>query len=139
MLQTFTDVAAVPGEVGIEIEVENRNIQTLRVSEEVAWFDFDTICGGPRGQADYIELSRRFHTVLVSHVPCFRRENDNQRRRFTWLVDEFYDRRVKLVVSAETDVTSLFVQALDGPERERTESRLIEMQTRQYLSQPHLP
>lgn len=138
MLQTFADVAGDPGEVAVQIEVEDRVIPTLRLSEGVAWFDFGAICDGPRGQADYIELSRRFHTVLVSQVPCFDRGNDNARRRFTWLVDEFYDRRVKLVISAEADVTSLFTQALGGPEKERTESRLIEMQTRRYLSQPHL-
>ena len=139
MLQTFTDVAGEPGEVGVGIEIENRDIHALRLSGGVAWFDFGAICDGPRGQADYIELSRRFHTVLISNVPCFGRENDNARRRFTWLVDEFYDRRVKLVLTAEASVTSLFEQALGGPEKERTESRLIEMQTRRYLSEPHLP
>ncbi len=139
MLTTFMDVSGEEGRCEQFLEVEGRNIAARRVTEGVAWFDFDEICEGPRSRNDYIELSKRFHTVLVSGVPVFGAENDNARRRFTWLVDEFYDRRVKLVVSARADVADLFAGALGGAEAERTRSRLIEMQTRRYLHEAHLP
>jgi cell division protein ZapE len=139
MLTTFLDVSGEQGECGKQIEIEGRDIASKRVSQSVAWFDFKEICDSPRGKSDYIELSKRYHTVLISDVPVFTAENDNARRRFTWLVDEFYDRRVKLVLSARSDLASLFAHAQGGPESERTRSRLIEMQARRYLGEAHLP
>lgn len=139
MLTTFMDVSGEPGLCEQSIEIEGRMISTKRVIEGVAWFDFDEICDGPRSRNDYIELSKRFHTVLISGVPVFGVENDNARRRFTWLVDEFYDRRVKLVLSAHAQLSEVFAKALGGAESDRTSSRLIEMQTRRYLGEAHLP
>ncbi len=139
MLTTFMDVSGEPGMCGQSIEVEGREIETRRVNQGVAWFDFDKICDGPRSRNDYIELSKRFHTVLISGVPVFGPENDNARRRFTWLVDEFYDRRVKLVLSAQANLPDVFAKALGGAESDRTSSRLIEMQARRYLGEAHLP
>ena len=138
MLSTFTDVSGEPGRRDEAIEIEGRSIESMRLAQGVAWFDFQVICGGPRGQADYIELAKQFHTVLISQVPCFTRENANERRRFTWLVDEFYDRRVKLVLSAAADLSALFSNAVGSAEEDRTLSRLIEMQTRRYLGLAHL-
>jgi cell division protein ZapE len=139
MLKTFCDVSGEPGECAYAIEVEGREIGTRRLSQGVIWFDFRDICDGPRGKNDYIEISKRFHTVLISNVPPFSRNNDNARRRFTWLVDEFYDRRVKLVISAQGDWDAIFSTAEGGTETDRTHSRLIEMQTRSYLGEAHLP
>ncbi|MGD2140027.1 MAG: cell division protein ZapE [Burkholderiales bacterium] len=139
MLKTFCDVAGDAGECAHSIEIEGRDIGTRRLSKGVVWFDFRDICDGPRGKNDYIEISKNFHTVLISGVPRFDRTNDNARRRLTWLVDEFYDRRVKLVIAAQADLGELFSAALGAAETDRTHSRLIEMQTRKYLGEAHLP
>ena len=121
------------------IELQNRSVLTKMVSKEVIWFHFDEICDGPRGKDDYIELAKQFHTVFISRVPKFDKDKDNARRRFTWLVDEFYDRRVNLVIDSEFALTSLFTDSLGGTEKDRTESRVIEMQTARYLGEAHLP
>lgn len=139
MLKTFVDVSGEQGQSAYSIEIEGRDIGTRRLSQGVVWFDFRDICDGPRGTTDYIEISKRFHTVLISNVPPFDKNNDNARRRFTWLVDEFYDRRVKLVLSAQGELAGIFSAALGGTETDRTYSRLIEMQTRSYLGEAHLP
>jgi cell division protein ZapE len=119
-----------------------------RQAPGVAWFDFPELCAGPRGKPDYIELSRRFHTVLISSVPRFTESDGDTLRRFVWLVDEFYDRRVKLMLGAAVPVEELVADAADSDGfqahlnaslKERLASRLTEMQTRQYLAQPHLP
>jgi cell division protein ZapE len=138
MARTFEEVAGDSGEEGDLLEIEERSIPARRVADGVAWFDFVALCDGPRAQADYIELARRFHTVLVSGVPVFGAADSDRRWRFTWLVDEFYDRRVKLVLSAQAALPELFAAAKGGAEVERTLSRLVEMQTRRYLGEPHL-
>lgn len=134
---TFLDIAGESG-IGKTLDISSRPIRSRRVAQGVAWFEFAELCDGPRGQADYIELAKRFHTVLISAVPVFGRDDTDRRRRFTWLIDEFYDRRVKLVISAEAPVTALFAGTASSFEIERTESRLIEMQTRRYLGKAHL-
>ncbi|MEX0957909.1 MAG: cell division protein ZapE [Burkholderiales bacterium] len=138
LARTFEDIAGEAGGGETPIEIEGREIVARRLAQGTAWFDFAPLCRGPRGQADYIELARRFHTVLVSGVPRFSRADADARRRLTWLVDEFYDRRVKLVLSADAAPPELFSEVNGGSETERTVSRLIEMQTRQYLSEAHL-
>ena len=130
------------------VEVEGRMIRIRREARGVAWFDFAELCEGPRGKADYIELARRYHTVLVSGVPQFRAADADRLRRFVWLIDEFYDRRVKLILSAAASPEELiadepagdkFQANLNASLKERLVSRLTEMQTRDYLSEPHLP
>jgi cell division protein ZapE len=138
MAITFEAIAAGQGERDVGLEIEGRTIRALRVSPGVAWFHFEELCGGPRGQADYIELARRYHTVLISEVRRFGPGEADRRRRFNWLIDEFYDRRVKLIISAEAHLTGLLKAAAGEVEVERTASRLVEMQTHQYLSEPHL-
>ena len=138
MTATFAEVAGVPGARSIDFEIENRVMTARRIGPGVAWFDFDELCAGPRGQADYIELARRFHTILVSGLRRFGVNDRDKRRRFTWLVDEFYDRRVKLIISAESGLQEIYSGVARDTETERTLSRLIEMQTRQYLGEPHL-
>jgi len=138
MSNTFEVIAGGPGARDVGLEIEGRAIRALRVGPGVAWFRFEELCDGPRGQADYIELARRYHTVLVSGVRRLGPAEADRRRRFTWLVDEFYDRRVKLILSAEKQLTGL-LQSVDGEmEVERTASRLVEMQSHQYLSEAHL-
>ena len=138
MTTTFEAIAGGQGERDVELEIEGRTIPALRIGPGVSWFRFEALCGGPRGQADYIELARRYHTVLISEVRRLGPGEADRRRRFTWLIDEFYDRRVKLIVSAEAHLTGLLHAAAGEVEVERAASRLVEMQTHQYLSEAHL-
>jgi len=103
----------------------------------VVWFDFAALCAGPRSQNDYIELAREFHAVLISDVPRFTTRLEDQARRFISLVDEFYDRGVKLILSAETPLDELYAGERLSFEFERTRSRLLEMQSREYLAKLH--
>jgi cell division protein ZapE len=138
MGKTFEAIAGGQGRRDDELEIEGRTILALRTGPGVAWFRFEELCGGPRGQADYIELARRFHTVVISDVRRLGAREPDRRRRFTWLVDEFYDRRVKLILSGEVRLAELLQASAGDPEVERAASRLVEMQTHQYLSEPHL-
>ena len=138
MATTFEAIAGGPGERDVGLRIEGRTIQALCVGPGVAWFRFEELCAGPRGQADYIELARRYHTVLISEVRHLGPGEADRRRRFTWLIDEFYDRRVKLIISAEAHLTRLLHAAAGEVEVQRTASRLVEMQTHQYLSEAHL-
>ena len=137
--QAFIGIARHESAESAELEIEGRIIHSRRLARGVAWFDFRELCDGPRGKADYIELARRYHTVLLSGIPEFKIDEADIVRRFTWLIDEFYDRRVKLIVSAAVQPAELYAWAAGGDQFERTISRLIEMQTRDYLSEPHLP
>jgi cell division protein ZapE len=133
----FESIAGSPGMDGGSIEVEGRPIATERLAAEVAWFRFAAICDGPRSPADYVEIARDFHTVLVSGVPSFDRTAEDQARRFIALVDELYDRNVKLVLSAAAPPDSLYRGERLAFEFRRTQSRLIEMQAHDYLARPH--
>ncbi|HEB28158.1 MAG TPA: cell division protein ZapE [Porticoccus sp.] len=141
LMSAFQGLAPAVGEVRecISIEVEGRAILCRYVAEDVVWFDFDVICNIPRSQYDYIELAREFHAVLVGGVRQMGRKNDDQARRFINMVDEFYDRNVKLVLSAEVDMGSLYADGGLGFEFQRTQSRLLEMQSHEYLARPHRP
>lgn len=122
-----------------EVEVEGRAILSRYISEGIIWFDFVDLCDGPRSQNDYIELAREYHTVILSNVPGLGREKDDQARRFVNLVDEFYDRQVKLIISAERPLAELYSTGKLDFEFQRTVSRLLEMQSHEYLSRPHRP
>lgn len=139
LIAAFSNLASGEAASHVPLEIEGRWIAALRTAPGVVWFEFQTICGAPRGQADYIEIARRFHTVLISGIPKMTPEQAAEARRFTWLVDEFYDRRVKLIVSAQVPPQELYLGGPHADEFDRTISRLTEMQTRQYLAQPHLP
>jgi cell division protein ZapE len=139
LADAFRGIAGEPTGIDLDVEIEGRSIRARQSGPGAIWFDFGPLCDGPRGTADYIELARRYHTVLVSGVPQFRPSQLESMRRFTWLVDEFYDRQVKLIVSAEVAVESLYSAVPGRTDTERARSRLIEMQTTQYLSLPHLP
>ena len=137
--QAFTGIARHESADSPALEIEGRIINARRHARGVAWFDFSELCDGPRGKADYIELARRYHTVMISGIPVFDVNEFDVVRRFTWLVDEFYDRRVKVIVSAAAPPEDLYPYAEGGDQFQRTISRLTEMQTRDYLSEPHLP
>ena len=101
------------------------------------WFDFDAICEGARSQNDYIELAKLYHAVLISNVPQLGRERDDAARRFINLVDEFYDSGVKLILSAEKPIHDIYTEGKLSFEIERTKSRLLEMQSTEYLAREH--
>jgi cell division protein ZapE len=117
------------------LNIEHRVLKARRKAGGVVWFDFQTLCGGPRSQNDYLELASRFHTIVLSDVPHMPVRMASEARRFTWLVDVLYDRKVKLVISAAVPPEQLYT---DGPlshEFPRTVSRLNEMQSKEYLSE----
>ena len=138
LLTNFTHIAPNEGVVGSTIEIEKRKIQTVRLADGVVWFDFSEICGGPRGPADYIEIARQFQTVLIANIPSLGIELENEAKRFINLVDELYDRNVKLLITAEAGPEQLYRGKRLSFEFRRTHSRLVEMQSHQYLATPHL-
>ena len=115
------------------LDVEGRRIPYRKRAGGLVWFDFQALCGGPRSYTDYVDLAKRFHTVIVSGVPRLSRKDSDAARRFTWLVDVLYDDRVKLVVSAEAEPEALFQEGENSAEFQRTASRLHEMQSAAYL------
>ena len=119
--------------------VEGRPIQARYVAEDVVWFEFEQLCEGPRSHNDYIELAREYHAVLISNVPALGVRSDDPARRFISVVDEFYDRRVKLILSAAHPLTELYQGERLAFEFQRTVSRLLEMQSVEYLSLAHEP
>ncbi len=123
----------------VELEVEGRRLVAIAEAEDVVWFDFATLCDGPRSQNDYIELAREYHAVILSSVPQLGVAKDDQARRFINLVDEFYDRNVKLIISCAVSLNSLYTGGRLSFEFERTSSRLLEMQSHEYLARPHRP
>ena len=139
LARSFREIAGHEGESGAPIEINHRVLYSRRLHDDVVWFAFDELCDGPRSQNDYIELAREYHSVLVSGVPCMDGASDDQARRFINMVDEFYDRGVKLLMSAEAPAERLYRDGKLEFEFERTLSRLQEMQSREYLALPHKP
>lgn len=115
------------------LKIEHREIRARRRAGGVVWFDFRVLCGGPRSQNDYLELSSQFHTLLLSNVPQMSPRHASEARRFTWLVDVLYDRRVKLILSAEATAESLYTEGPLAHEFPRTVSRLREMRSPEFL------
>jgi len=134
----FDHVAPEAGRDEQWLEIEGRQLRTRRLADGVVWFDFEEICGGPRSQNDYIELASCFHTVLVSGIPVFDEDANDHARRLINLVDVFYDHHVTLIASADAAPDQLYRGRRLAMEFERTTSRLVEMQSRQYLAQSHL-
>jgi len=135
MAAAFDRLAEVDDE-DPSLEIEARRIRARRRAGGVVWFDFAVLCGGPRSHADYLEIAAQFHTVLLSNVPRMSAGQASEARRFTWLVDVLYDHRIKFLVSAETAATCLYTAGVLSNEFARTASRLIEMQSREYLESP---
>ncbi len=137
MLAYFRAVAGEEGRKGGQVEVLGRNIDTVRRGHGVIWFDFRMLCGGPRSQNDYLEIARAYHTVLLSQIPRMTQHQASEARRFTWLVDVFYDHKVKLICTADCAPEALYTEGTQAGEFARTVSRLTEMNSREYLSLPH--
>ncbi len=116
------------------LQIESRQIKAKRKAGGLVWFDFKTLCGGPRSQNDYLEIATQFHTVFLSDVPEMPLRMSSEARRFTWLIDVLYDRRVKLVMSAEVAPDALYTEGPLAHEFPRTVSRLDEMQSAEYLA-----
>lgn len=138
MTQAFDRMTA-ECELGHELEINNRNFHARRRGDGIIWFEFEELCIKPRGSIDYIEIARAFNTVMLSNIPQMLEEHANEARRFITLVDEFYDRNVKLLISAAVPLQSLYTGQRLAFEFERTASRLTEMQSHDYLARPHLP
>lgn len=122
---------------GANIELLGRQLGSRWLGDEVVWFDFKQLCDGPRSAYDYVELARSFQSVFLSNIPKFDDTNGDQARRFINCIDELYDRRVKLIASAAEPITALYAGTLLAFEFERTASRLLEMQSKDYLSAAH--
>jgi len=148
LAETFAELAGITGGAAAagaaggasqqgSIEVLGRKLPVKRRAAGVVWFDFATLCGGHRSQNDYLEIARRYHSVCLSNIPRMTREMASEARRFTWLVDVFYDHKVKLIMTAECEADQLYCEGTQASEFFRTVSRLIEMRTREYLAAAH--
>ena len=124
---------------GLALAVEGRQIVTRRCADGIVWFDFRELCGQGRAAPDYIEIARQFHTVLVSNVPVMGDGRNDEALRFVHLIDEFYDRRVNLVLSAAAPAPLLYPSGRLELQFARSASRLQEMQSMEYLAAKHLP
>jgi len=136
MNEAFTRLAEAHDEEPV-LHIEAREIRARRKAGGVVWFDFRTLCGGPRSQNDYLEIASQFHTVLLSDVPYMPVRMASEARRFTWLVDVLYDRRVKLIMSAQVPPEALYTEGPLAHEFPRTVSRLHEMQSAEFLALEH--
>ncbi len=137
MQEEFHRLAPTAVEQEGELAINGRVMPYRYRADGMAWFDFEALCGPPRSQHDYIELARCHQTVFISNVPQMGASRDDRTRRFIFLIDEFYDRRVKLVLSAAAPMARLYQGERLAFEFQRTVSRLQEMQTEAYLGSPH--
>jgi cell division protein ZapE len=127
--------SAAPASV---LVIEDRAIAALATGPGMVWFEFAALCSGPRGANDYIELARTYHTIFISNIPVFTAADEDDARRFIAAIDEFYDRGGKIVVSAAAPPAALYRGERLQMEFQRAASRLIDMQTQDYLARPHL-
>jgi len=137
--QEFCRLAPEQGQVGGTIAVFHRQIPVVQVADDIVWFDFMALCGPPRSQADYLELARRFHTVLISDIPLLGPALNDATRRLLYLLDVFYDHGVKLILSAAGPAETLYQGERLAFDFQRAVSRLQEMQSAEYLARAHAP
>jgi cell division protein ZapE len=135
--QRFAGLAGGAATGPTTLLVEGRPLRAVSVAPDLAWFEFAELCAGPRSQNDYIELARRYGTLFIANIPQFTAQHEDEARRFIMLIDELYDRGVKIVVSAATSPERLYQGERLRNEFQRTASRLVEMQTQQYLAGEH--
>ncbi|WP_207308734.1 cell division protein ZapE [Marinobacter caseinilyticus] len=135
--KSYNNLAVEAGSHTLELDINGRKLIAVCHADDVVWFDFKALCDGPRSQNDYIELAREFHAIIISNVPVMGRDKDDQARRFVNMIDEFYDRNVKVIMSAAAPITELYAGGRLAFEFERTESRLLEMQSQEYLEAAH--
>jgi len=139
LMEHFLGLAGGEGTKGQPLRIVNRMIPTKWHAEHIVWFDFAELCEGPRSALDYIQIARDFKTVLLSHVVKMTEENEDVARRFIALIDEFYDHKVTLIVSANEPMTTLYQGKRHANDFQRALSRLTEMQSVEYLQKRHLP
>lgn len=139
ILQKMQELAITPVIENKTLNILKRKIKTVYCSDEIAWFEFAWICSAPRAAQDYIELARQFSSIIITNIPVMDEYSDDKSRRFIYLIDELYDRNVKLICSAATQPQDLYRGSMLEFAFHRTSSRLIEMRSHQYLSQPHKP
>ena len=139
LVREFARLAPDTVHAGGTIRIFGREIPVIQTADDVIWFDFMALCGPPRSQADYLELARRYHTVFISDIPVLGPSLDDATRRFLYLLDEFYDRNVKLVLSAAARPESLYQGERLAFDFQRAASRLREMQSTDYLAREHRP
>lgn len=139
LMQSFIKHSPNKGEERVVLQINGRPIHTRWCGDGVVWFDFDEICGSFRSAIDYIEVSRCFNTVLLSGVKRMGLHNEDVACRFIKIIDELYDRHVKLILSAEVPIDELYLGKRESSAFHRTRSRLIEMQSQIYLASSHLP
>lgn len=137
--EAFDHLAPETGTRRTSVEIEGRQIPARRLADGVAWFSFEALCSGPRSQNDYIELAHCYHTVLLSGIPVMDGQRDDEARRFISLIDELYERRVKLMATADAPVEELYQGDRLAFEFRRTASRLVQMQSHDYLAERHVP
>lgn len=137
--QYFGQLAPESCEYDTRLEIAGRDVEAIRNADGVVMFGFDVLCGGPRSQTDYMEISRCYHSVLLANVTQMGRQIDDIDRRFIAMVDEFYERNVKLIISAEVAIEELYTEGQLSFEFKRCISRLKEMQSHEYLAKQHLP
>ena len=131
--EAFHKLSDTPPEADPVLHIEHRQIRAHKLAGSVVWFDFNTLCAGPRSQNDYLELANRFHAVVLSDVPRMGPRQASEARRFTWLIDVFYDHKVKLIMSAQCPPDEIYTEGALANEFHRTVSRILEMQSREYL------
>ncbi|ELM3739687.1 cell division protein ZapE [Yersinia ruckeri] len=139
MQQMYIKLAGKEGELAPVLDINHRPLTAIRAADGVLAVDFYTLCEEARSQLDYIALSREYHSVLLHNVRLMTAKEENAARRFLALVDEFYERRVKLIISAEVPMFEIYQGERLKFEYQRCLSRLQEMQSEEYLKLPHLP
>jgi cell division protein ZapE len=133
----FDDLSDEDVESDGTISVHGRKIKAVRESENVIWFEFAALCEGPRSPADYVAIASEYQSVIIANVPVFGVDADNAARRFISVIDEFYDRGVNVIISAATAPAGLYRGEKLKFEFQRTASRLMEMQSEEYLARAH--
>jgi len=133
----FEQLAPCTTVKNVSLHINYRNIATLYRADDVVWFDFKALCSSPRSAADYIEIARQFHTIFITNIPVMDESIDDKARRFVNLIDELYDRNVKLIISSDALPHELYIGTQLEFEFQRTSSRLIEMRSHEYLTRPH--
>ena len=132
-------LALSPGSITRDyvLTIHKRPLQTVMHGEETAWFQFHVLCDAPRATPDYIQLASEYHTIILSGVPVMDENMDDKARRFIYLIDELYDRSVKLIISADAEPEKLYTGDMLAFAFNRTSSRLVEMRSKEYLEKPH--
>lgn len=137
LMTRFSELAPCQPRGAETLLINYREVNTVLRADDVVWFDFDTLCNSPRATPDYIEIARRFHSVFISGIPQLNEASDDKASRFINLIDEFYDRNIKLIASAATAPNDIYAGKQLAFEFQRTRSRLEEMRSHEYLARPH--